>query len=1532
MNLADGVVLVVAPDGSAAGTGFAVSDTLLVTCSHVIQNCSAQAEGELRPESVSVVFHATGDTRETRASAEATVLYQWWRGCDQEDIAFLRVERLPDRVTVLPLGSADGVEQDDVRVFGYPKVGQIEGLGGDGHVVRPVKESGRPLLQLSSSEITTGFSGAPLWDHHKRRVIGVVTSVSRPDEYGKLGETAFATPTGALQAICPELQVSDVCPYVSLKPFDVDNAEFFFGRGRLIDKLLSKLRSNPRFLALLGPSGSGKSSAIRAGLVPRLAAGALPGSDEWGTVVFRPGADPFNELAQTGLGTEKLAMSFRQWIAAAQHKRGVLIIDQFEELLVTTPASIRADFIAQLAALLNSALSLTVIVVMRNDFYGRLDDGAAALLPWLEQGLLNILTLDQSELVEIVSEPAKRVGLEFEEGLVEVITQEAAAMRAEGDAIPSTILPLVEFALTELWEQSHLAGKLTHEAYRALGGISGALTQWADGAFYGLDDRQRPLARSIFLDLVHVAGEGEQMPDTRERRDISSLCPAVEDRGSVEAVVNQLAARRLVIISQGNERAATAELIHDSLIREWGPLHQWVSQERPFRKWLQTTEGALRSWTDYLHGKRRGPDPDWLRGQRLVVAEQWLHSRGADFSHDLREFIEASVAVRNQEAERERSRLASELERQQALRVSESLRLASEARQAMPSEPDTAFLIAWEAVLRDRNELTESVFRETLSRMPAPVKILRLGGKHQDVTAGFAPDGNLVFAANIDTGDVDIWSLGGTLVNHFTVEGSGVTAAAAIPGHDMLLTWRDHILRLHLPDGSVLDELPLTEDHQPESWFQDRNLSITKSGTCLVHVGGRGWMVRIDNVEDKLRLLHSLMFSSDDVRAELHGPMRRVFRANLNHDGQTILTEGSDAAGLWISDGGLRAALRSDGGIAGAGFLEAGRVVTCTMRGAGNFWGIDGGALDQFKRANGGQDLFIRAISTHGERFATTVNTSGVIEVWTSTGQLVATLQGHAGNIWSGAFSPDDRLLATGGQDCIIRVYDWRSEASLFELHGHDSTVYQVAFHPARPDLLLSTGHDGSVRLWTLDKTILPSFSGHNEAIKNMISTPVGILSSSLDGTSRIWRAWGASSRLPGDPVSWCATSTSAVTILTEDSSGSAYLSTVTRSGDYTQRGTVAAELGDKALSRHGAVSPNGSQFILMRDEAANLYSDCGEHLCSLVGENPSDGRHTIIGGGFRRDGDAILTAAENGAVWLWNSDGSPIGGFLAGYDVPLSFFDHHRSASGGSPDVIKSVGLDPCGEYILIGLRERVCFWTWDCELRQRLWPAGYKVFQAAFTPDGSRVVTIADNPSGTPMAYAQLWDRDGGLIASLYAPDAVPSTEVYCDPQSRYICLASAFTIRIFDRSGQPLGTLAAARGIHALDVAMQDNGDLIAVLFSDGLVRIWELNGKRRSMTLAVAHATSIAFTSDSSRLLAGSSAGLIDQYALNIEDLFPAAATRIDRELTAEEIDRFGVTEPVRFNLSSYKNILWAETGPAGCTTHRTGARFLPLVLR
>ncbi len=281
MELTSGIVCVLNSHSRPAGAGFVASTTtsenLIITCAHVL--------GETVPEKVSVIFQANGEQR------EAMVIDRWWRPMETEDIAILQVlGDWPQGVQSFPLGEAAGTRGHTIHTFGFPQVGEVEGILGTGEVLGlgAKTKAGQPLLQIRSSEITAGFSGAPLWDELRQRVIGMVVIVAKPDASGKLSETAFATPTETLQSICSALSASDVCPYRNLEAFTETHAAFFFGRQRVVDEMVYSLRNEPRFLAVLGPSGSGKSSVVQAGLIPQLRQGAVPSSDRWEIIITRP--------------------------------------------------------------------------------------------------------------------------------------------------------------------------------------------------------------------------------------------------------------------------------------------------------------------------------------------------------------------------------------------------------------------------------------------------------------------------------------------------------------------------------------------------------------------------------------------------------------------------------------------------------------------------------------------------------------------------------------------------------------------------------------------------------------------------------------------------------------------------------------------------------------------------------------------------------------------------------------------------------------------------------------------------------------------------------------------------------------------------------------------------------------------------------------------------------------------------------------------------------------------------------------------
>ncbi|MBE7557287.1 MAG: serine protease [Anaerolineales bacterium] len=420
MGLTTSIVRIIKIAGDTIGAGFILTDDgLIATCAHVVANAG------VRPgETVKIVFHYTGEERQAVVEAE------WWRKPEAEDVAILRlIGELPEPVKPLPLGTSAGAASHPFETMGFPPTNPTGGILGSGMILGQTKINEMLVLQLRSQEVTGGFSGAPVWDCITRRVVGMVTATADPDGRWRLAETAFITPTETLHQVCPDLQLADICPYRGLTAFTESDAKFFFGREILVSSLVTHLRQNPRFLAVVGPSGSGKSSLVQAGLVPALRQGRLPESSAWYIITFRPGSNPFVALPDAGpyfsLENE-LELTIQQFFDSHQDvKRLVLFIDQFEELFALCSEPVQDQFMSKLSTLLKSSLPITVILTLRADFYGYLLHHNS-LIEWLKIGQVNVPPISATDLQAIIEEPAKQVGLRFEPGLVDIITAEAS--------------------------------------------------------------------------------------------------------------------------------------------------------------------------------------------------------------------------------------------------------------------------------------------------------------------------------------------------------------------------------------------------------------------------------------------------------------------------------------------------------------------------------------------------------------------------------------------------------------------------------------------------------------------------------------------------------------------------------------------------------------------------------------------------------------------------------------------------------------------------------------------------------------------------------------------------------------------------------------------------------------------------------------------------------------------------------------------------------------------------------------------------
>jgi signal transduction histidine kinase len=487
---------------------------------------------------------------------------------------------------------------------------------------------------------------------------------------------AFHRLVAGIKGIAPgrgpdEVVYEGVCPYRGLQVFEEEHAPFFFGREAATEWLVNdlrpstRLRTGPstgsgrggsRFLAVVGPSGSGKSSLVRAGLVPALRRGALPGSDGWPLCVFRPGHRPLESLAvaldqlvgpaddptallrlMDALAADRrqLHLTTRLALTDAPADRTIaLVVDQFEEIFtLCRDEGQRVAFIDNL--LYASAIEdgrAVVVLTMRADFYGK-----CAVYPDLAARITDhqmlVSPMVEEELRQAIERPAQLVGLGFEGGLIETLLRD---VEAEPGA-----LPLLQHTLLELWERRE-GHRLTFAAYREIGRVQGAIAHRAEAIYGGFDAAQQAITRRVMLRLV-APGEGTE--DTRRRARKSELLPTGAQAEATEAVIQTLADARLMTtmrdMATGEEQV---DVSHEALIRGWPRLREWIDEDRVGLLTHRRLTEAASEW------ERHDRDESYLyRGARLAEAEEWVETHADDLNPLERKFLDSSVALQERE-------------------------------------------------------------------------------------------------------------------------------------------------------------------------------------------------------------------------------------------------------------------------------------------------------------------------------------------------------------------------------------------------------------------------------------------------------------------------------------------------------------------------------------------------------------------------------------------------------------------------------------------------------------------------------------------------------------------------------------------------------------------------------------------------------------------------------------------------------------------------------------------------------------------
>lgn len=1166
-------------------------------------------------------------------------------------------------------------------------------------------------------------------------------------------------------------------PYKGLYAFEETDAGLFFGRDDLIADLIEHMAKDDRlarFLAVVGASGSGKSSVIRAGLIPALRQGAIPGSEHWAiTLLPHPETSDalmerlgkrtvaragnarqrqFGEHRRSGIETQRITED----TDAAEH---VLVIDQFEEIFApTADANARDDLLDYIhTAVVDANNHLRVIIALRADFYGHpLQHPHFSHL--IRQRTVAVPALTPEELEEAIVRPAERVGVEVESSLVAALIHDVGAQPGS--------LPLLQFALADLFIRQRGHG-ITLAAYRARGRISGVLTSRADELYGLLDARQKQIARQFFLRLV-TPGDGVQ--DLRRRVRLSELTSIlidetpsegaathrlgdtdhpddtmVLDDDDLDTVMVHYGKERLLIFDKDSAGQPTVEIAHEALIHHWKRLSDWINDHRTM---LYLQRGLHEEAANWI---RSGNDPSFLaRGTRLAQFEELATSGTVALNAEERIYL---VASRMQEQSRVEAEAEAQRERESLLKA----RIVAEQRNTSRLRMFLviggvllvlAVISTGFAFVGQRNARREA--RVALAQANAGEALFELSVNNPDRASVLAlssiltdaPTSQLVIRRSVRRVVEDT-----TPSLRLSGHAASVTSVAwSSDGQYILTGSRDRTVRIW--DAATGQQVRLLDniDVASVAWSPDGQRILT---------GGSDSTARIWDMHNG-QLLQAFGGHAAPINAVAWSP-----------DGQHILIGNDDnTASIWDLQTGQRRILRghTDKVLAVAWSPNGKLILTGSADKTARVWDAANGK--PIRRLTGHISRVLAVAWNPDSNQVLTGSDDRTARIWRLDEQVDGRLlNGFNEIVYAAAWSPDGRYVLTGSWDRIVRVWDAASGTLVQHISGHKDIVLSVAWSPDGQKIV--TGSDDHLgRIWDVAASDLGQrLRGHRSWVLSVEWNKGGqILTGSTDGTARLWDATThrvVQTFTEGDvnSIHIAALSPKGQQIFTGHYDGSGYIWSVA-TGKQTRK-----LQGHTNLITSAAWSPDGHQVVTgSYDQTARIWDIAtGVELYTLSGHTSwvnavdwsSDGKRIVTGG---QDGTIRIWDASNGTLIeqfgnlpaieavAWNANADRI---LVGTDDKTALILNAETGKSerqfkGHTDFVGAVAWSPDEQYVITGSTDHTAR-IWDTKTGiqlQILEGHTDQVPAVAWSPDGQQVIT------GSFDRTARIWIVDQQLL----------------------------------------------------------------------------------------------------------------------------------------------------------------------------------------